>query len=240
MNATMLSVLMKKELKTYFVLPIAYVFLTVYLVVNSWMFFNGFFIIGQADMRPFFSLQPMFFLFFIPAVTMRLWSEEKGKGTYQYLMTLPAGEWIFVGGKYLAALIFMAIALAGTFTIPLTVSYMGNPDWGVIIASYLGALLMAGSYLAIGSFASSITDNQIVAYILGVVLCFLIWVTGEQFVIFTLPSFLANIFEFIGLGARFRSIQRGVIDLRDIVYYCSVIAFFLYANKIVLESRKWE
>jgi len=236
----MLIALTKKEFRTYFVLPIAYVFITVFLIINSWLFFKGFFLNGQADLRPFFGLQPILFLFFIPALTMRIWAEEKKQGTFQYLMTLPSNKWNFVVGKFLASWLFMILLIALTITIPVTVAFLGNLQWGIVITGYLGLILMAGAYTSIGVFASSITDNQIIAFILGVALCFIIWIIGEQFVVMTMPEFISGLLSYLGLGAHFSSIQRGVVDLRDIVYYISVISGFLFLNKTVIDSRKWE
>lgn len=232
--------LIKKEFKTYFILPIAYIFISVYLIINNWIYFKGLFIQQQADLRPFFNLQPILLLFFVPALTMRLWAEEKKQGTFQYLMTLPTKKYFFVLGKFFAAWLFMIFTILLTFNIPITVELLGNLDWGVVIPSYLGLILASGAYIAIGIFASSITNNQIIAFILGIAISFAVWVIGEQFVIVTLPSFFANLFSYLGLGFHFRSIQRGVIDLRDVIYYLSVIVLFCYLNYFVIKSKDWE
>lgn len=229
----------KKEFRSYFSSPIAYIFITAFLVFSGWLFFKGFFIIGQATMRPFFSILPWEFLFFVPAVTMRLWAEEKKLGTMELLMTLPLNDAEIVLGKFLAALLFLTITVVLTFTFPLTLYYLGQPDLGPILGGYLGALLMGAAYLSIGLFISSLTENQIIAFILSVFCCFALFIIGEPIVLTALPAWIAKIFAFLGLGAHFQSIGRGVIDSRDVIYYLSVIIFFLYLNTRSVESRKW-
>jgi len=229
----------RKELKGYFNSPIAYIFIIVFLTLSSWLFFRGFFLIGQADMRPFFSLMPWIFLFFVPAVSMRLWAEERKLGTVEILMTLPLKDWEAVLGKFLAGLTLIGIALLLSISIPITVAYLGNPDPGPIVGGYVGTLLLGAAYLAIGLFASTLTENQIIAFIIGVVFCFIMLIVGEEIVLFSVPSFLAPIFRYIGLAAHFSSIGRGVIDSRDIIYYLSVISFFLYLSVHVVQSRRW-
>ncbi len=229
----------RKELKGYFNSPIAYIFIIVFLTLSSWLFFRGFFLIGQADMRPFFSLMPWIFLFFVPAVSMRLWAEERKLGTVEILMTLPLKDWEAVLGKFLAGLTLISIALLLSISIPIAVAYLGNPDTGPIVGGYIGTLLMGAAYLAIGLFASTLTENQIIAFIIGVVFCFTMLIVGEEIVLFSVPGFLAPIFRYIGLAVHFSSIGRGVIDSRDIIYYFSVIGFFLYLSVHVVQSRRW-
>ncbi len=229
----------KKEFRSYFNSPIAYIFITAFLVFSGWLFFRGFFLIGQATMRPFFSILPWEFLFFVPAVTMRLWAEEKKMGTMELLMTLPLKDGEIVIGKFLAAFLFLAITVLLTFTFPLTLYYLGKPDIGPILGGYIGALLMGAAYLSIGLFISGLTENQIVAFILSVFACFGLFIIGEPIVLTALPGWLAGFFSFLGLGAHFQSIGRGVIDSRDIIYYLSVIIFFLFLNTRFVESRKW-
>jgi ABC-2 type transport system permease protein len=230
----------KKEFRSYFNSPIAYIVITVFLVLNSWLFFRGFFIFNQADLRSFFALQPWLFLFFVPAITMRLWAEEKRQGTYEILLTFPVRDWEVVFGKFLAGFAFLAIAVFLTLSLPLTVSYLGNPDTGPITGGYVGTLLMGAAYLAIGLFASSITINQIIAFIVGITISFFFLIIGEPIVLFSLPSWLASFFEYLGLGKHFASVGRGVIDTRDIIYYSSLIFFFLLLNTQVISSRKWK
>ena len=229
----------KKEFRAYFDSPIAYIFITAFLICSMWIFFKGFFLIGQVLMRGYFSLLPWLFLFFVPAVTMRLWAEEKKLGTIEVLMTLPVNDYEVILGKYLAAYLFLGLTVLLSISLPITLAILGEPDLGPIIGGYLGALLMGGAYLAIGLFASSLSENQIVAFIMGIVFCFGLFIVGENFVLMAVPSRLAPIFSYLGLGSHFESIGRGIIDTRDIIYYVSVIGFFLFLNIRSLESRKW-
>jgi ABC-2 type transport system permease protein len=230
----------KKEFQTFFLSPIAYVFITVYLMATSFLYFQGFFIVNQAEMRQYFDLLPWIFLIFIPVVTMRSWAEEKKAKTLELLLTWPLSDMEVVMGKFLAAFAFLAISILLSISIPITLLFLGNPDMGVIIASYAGALLMGAAYLAIGLWVSSLTENQIIAFILGVFITLAMLIIGFPFVTMLLPDFLVPLFNFLGLGNHFESIGRGVIDSRDIVYYLSVIFIFLFLNVRTLESRKWE
>lgn len=230
----------KKEFKSFFISPIAYVFITVYLVVTNFLFFQGFFIINQADMRGYFGLLPWIFLFFVPAITMRSWAEEKKVRTLELLQTWPVSDVQVVLGKFLASFFFLSIAILLSITIPITIFLIGSPDPGPIIGGYLGALLMGAAYLSIGLWISSHTENQIVAFILGVVATFVLFIIGNQFVTLVAPTSIVPVLTYLGLGNHFESIERGVIDSRDIIYYLSVIGFFLFLNVQSLGSRKWE
>ena len=190
-------------------------------------------------MRGFFGLMPWIFLFFIPAVTMKLWAEEKKIGTIEILMTLPIRDYEVVIGKFLACLALLSVTILLTLVVPFSVMYLGNPDGGTLITGYIGLLLMGGAYIAIGFFASTLTENQIVAFIIGIVVCLTLLLIGEDIVLFKTPDWLFPIFSYLGLGAHYSSILRGVLDSRDIVYYLSVIAFFLYLSTLAVESRKW-
>lgn len=230
----------KKEFKNYFFSPIAYVFITVYLVVTNILFFQGFFIINQADMRGYFSLLPWVFLFFVPAITMRSWAEEKKVKTLELLLTWPINDIDVVIGKFLASFCFLAIGLLLSITIPITLAILGKPDGGPIIGGYIGALFLGAAYLAIGLWISSLTENQILAFIGSVVLIFAFFIVGNPFITMLAPSALVPLLNFIGIGNHFESVGRGVLDSRDIIYYLSVIGFFLFLNVRSLESRKWE
>ncbi len=230
----------KKEFKSFFISPIAYVFITVYLVVTNFLFFQGFFIINQADMRGYFGLLPWIFLFFVPAITMRSWAEEKKVRTLELLQTWPVSDVEVVTGKFLASFLFLSIAILLSITIPITIFMLGSPDPGPIIGGYLGTLLMGAAYLSIGLWISSHTENQIVAFILGVVATFILFIIGNQFVTLVAPPALVPMLNYLGLGNHFESIERGVVDSRDIIYYLSVIGFFLFLNVQQLGSRKWE
>jgi len=229
-----------KEFRGYFNSPIAYIFIISFLVFTSWLFFKGFFLMNQSSLRSFFSILPWVFLFLAPAVTMRSWAEEKKLGTIELLMTLPVKDYEVVLGKFLASFIFLIVTLLCSIPLPLTVMLVGNPDIGPIWGGYVGAFLMGGAYLAIGCFASSLTENQIVAFIIAIFLSFALLIIGENLVIMNLPAALVPVFTFLGLGAHFESIGRGVIDSRDIIYYISIIGFFLFLNGLSVESRKWK
>lgn len=230
----------KKEFKTFFISPIAYIFIVVYLVVTNFLFFQSFFLINQADMRSYFSILPWIFLLFVPAITMRSWAEEKKLRTLELLLTWPISDFQVVAGKFLASFCFLAITILLSISVPITVSLLGSPDPGPIIGGYIGALLMGAAYLAIGLWISSFTENQIVAFILGVVITFTLFIVGNPFVTMAAPSMLVPVLNYIGLGNHFQSIERGVLDTRDILYYFSVISFFLFLNVQTLGSRKWE
>lgn len=232
-------VLYKKELLSYFNSPIAYIFIGVFLVVSNWLFFNFFFFKGQASMRDFFMMLPWIFLFLSPAITMRIWAEEKKSGTAELLLTFPITDWQVVIAKFLSALSFVAIASALTFSLPISVSYLGDLDWGPVIGGYLGAILLAGAYLSIGIFISSLTKNQIIAFILSLALCFAFFVVGADFVLVKAPQFLVPIMSFMGVGSHFSSISRGVIDSKDLIYYASLIFVFLWLNVRIIERRSW-
>lgn len=230
----------RKEFKTFFISPIAYIFIVVYLVVTNFLFFQSFFLINQADMRSYFSILPWIFLLFVPAITMRSWAEEKKLKTLELLLTWPISDFQAVAGKFLASFSFLAITILLSISVPITVSLLGSPDLGPIIGGYIGALLMGAAYLAIGLWISSFTENQIVAFILGVVITFALFIVGNPFVTMAAPSMLIPVLNYIGLGNHFQSIERGVLDTRDILYYFSVIGFFLFLNVQTLGSRKWE
>jgi len=234
-----ITAILKKEFRSYFNSPIAYIFITFFLGISSWFFFQSFFLVNQAEMRGFFGLMPWIFLFFIPAVTMKLWAEEKKIGTIEILMTLPIRDYEVVIGKFLACLALLAVTILLTLVVPFSVMYLGNPDVGTLITGYIGLLLMGAAYIAIGFFASTLTENQIVAFIIGIVVCVTLLLIGEDIVLLKTPNWLFPIFSYLGLGAHYSSILRGVLDSRDIIYYLSVIAFFLYLSTLAVESRKW-
>ena len=228
----------QKEFRSYFSSPVAYLFIISFLVVTSWLFIRTFFLMDQSNLRPFFSFLPWIFLFLAPAITMRSWAEEKKLGTLEILMTLPVKDWEIVLGKFLSSFIFLVLTVCLTFPLVLTVYVIGNPDMGPIWGGYLGAFLLGGSYLAIGLFASSITENQIVSFIIAIIICFAFQIIGEDFVLMNAPSSIVPVLSYLGLGAHFQSIGRGVIDSRDLIYYISVMGFFLFLNQIAIEQKK--
>lgn len=239
-----ISVLFRRELKSYFATPVAYVFIVIFLVLaNAFAFqLGGLYERGQADLRPFFDFHPWLYLFLVPAVAMRLWAEERNAGSIELLLTLPVTQMQAVIGKFLAAWAFVGIALALTFPIWITVNYLGDPDNGVIFASYIGSLLMAGGFLAIGSAVSAATKSQVVAFIITVVICFLLLLAGQPLVLnffkFWLPQALVDAIASLSFITHFGSIAKGVIDLRDLLYFGLLIGLFLYATSIVIDLKK--
>lgn len=235
---------MRRELSGYFSTPVAWVFIVIFLVMSGvFTFYIGsFYERGMADLAPFFQFHPWLYLFLVPAMAMRLWAEERRSGTIELLLTLPLTTGQAVLGKFLAAWLFLGLALVLTFPVWLTVNYLGNPDNGIIVAGYIGSWLMAGGFLAIGSCMSAVTRNQVVAFILSVVVCFGFLLSGLPMVmnVFTdwAPQALLDVIADFSFLAHFAAISKGVIDLRDLVYFTLVITFWLLANSIVLEIKK--
>jgi len=234
----------KRELKGYFGSPVAYVFIVIFLVLCGFFTFNvsKFYEAGQADLRAFFAWHPWLFLFLIPAIAMRLWAEERKTGTIEILLTLPVTVGEAVAGKFLAAWVFIGIALALTFPVILTVLYLGSPDVGTMIAGYVGSLLLAGAYLSIGSLTSAMTRNQVISFILAVVFCLFLVLAGWPPVVDVLakwaPLPVVRVVAGLSFMPHYESVQRGVFDSRDLLYYASVIFFMLFANAAVLSTRK--
>ncbi len=190
-------------------------------------------------MRGFFSVMPWMYLFFVPAVTMKLWAEERKLGTVEILMTLPIKDFEVVLGKFLASFALLGVTILLSFSLPIAVASLGDPDGGPIIGGYIGLLLMGAAYLSIGLFASTLTENQIIGFIVGIGLCFVLLIIGQEFVLFRIPSpWLASFFRYLGLGTHFSSILRGVIDSRDLIYYFSLIGFFLYLSTLRVQMQK--
>lgn len=229
----------QKELRSYFNSPIAYIVIILFVGFADWLFFRSFFMAGSASMRLYFTMLPWLFMVFAPLITMRLWAEEKKLNTLELLMTMPLRDWEAVLGKFFSSLFLLVAMLVLSLPLAFCVSSLGNMDWGPVIGGYLGAFLMGAAYLSIGLFVSCLTQNQIVAAIVSFFICFGMWIVGEAIVVFMAPASLAGILEFIGLGSHFDSIGRGVIDSRDIIYYLTVIGFFLFLNIKGVESRKW-
>ncbi len=246
MGASINSVInvMRRELAGYFSTPVAWVFIVIFLVMAGvFTFYLGnFYARGISDMDPFFQFHPWLYLFLVPAIAMRLWAEERRSGTIELLLTLPLTTWQAVLGKFLAAWLFVGLALLLTFPVWLTVNYLGNPDNGVIAAGYIGSWLMAGGFLAIGSCMSALTRNQVVAFILSVVVCFGFLLSGLPMVMDLFsgwaPQSLLDAVANFSFLAHFSTISRGVIDLRDLVYFALVIALWLMINTFVLEIKK--
>ncbi len=234
----------KREFTSYFVTPVAYVFIVIFLFMTGiFTFYIGaFYETNQADLEPFFRFHPWLYLFLIPAISMRLWSDERKTGTIELLMTLPVSITDAVIGKYLAAWSFTAVALFLTFPMWITVNYLGNPDNTVILASYIGSLVMAGGFLAIGSCISAFTKSQVIAFVISVVICFMFILSGFPMVIDLFkgwaPQAVLDAIASFSFLTHFTSIKKGVIDIRDVIYFSALIAFWLYVNVVVIEAKK--
>lgn len=236
--------LCKRELNSYFSTPIAYVFIVVFLLMSglATFYIGNFFARGQADLVPFFSFHPWMYMLFIPAISMRLWSEERKSGTIELLFTLPVTTWEAICGKYLAAFIFTAIALMLTFPLWIAVNYLGKPDNGVIIASYIGSLFLAGGFLAVGAAISALTKNQVVAFILTLIACLMMNLLGFPILVDQLrgwmPSMLLDVISSFSFLTNFDTISRGLLDVRSIIYFATLIIFSLFANAVIIETKK--
>ena len=240
----LIHALFRRELQSYFSTPIGYVFIVIYLVLmGTFTFYLGrFFERGQADLSAFFSFHPWLYLFLVPAISMRLWAEERKTGSIELLMTMPITAWQAVLGKYLATWVFTGIALLLTFPIWITVNYLGKPDNGAILAGYLGSFLMAGGFLAIGACLSATTRNQVIAFVITVAACFGFLLSGFPMVLDLFsgwaPQTLVDGIASLSFLTHFANISKGVIDLRDLIYFGLLIGAFLYANTIVLQWKQ--
>ncbi len=230
-----------RELRAYFNSPIAYVFLLVFVGTALFTFFNiqAFFARGQADLRGLFEAIPLLTLLLVPALTMRLWAEETKQGTIETLLTFPVRDVELVAGKFLASWILLAVALLLTLPLAISVSFLGNLDWGPVIGGYLGALLLGAAYLALGQFVSAVTENQILAFILAFVFCLALYGLGTELFSGLFSDRTAALLRALGSGSRFKSIARGVIDLRDLLYYLSLTLFFTGLSVGALRIKRW-
>lgn len=241
---TALAAIFRRELGAYFATPLAYVFIVIFLfTMGAFTFYlGGYYEAGQADLSIFFGYHPWLYLFLIPAIAMRLWAEERRTGSIELLLTLPVPLWAAVLGKFLAAWVFAGIALALTFPIWLTVNYLGTPDNGVILAGYLGSFLMAGSYLAIGACISATTRNQVIAFVVSVLVCFLFTVSGLPIVLDFFsgwaPQAMVGTIASFSMLQQFDAIARGLIELRALIYFASLIAVWLVACAIVVDMQR--
>ena len=239
-------IIAKREFAGYFNTALALVFVVIFVALTSaFAFYVGnLFARGQADLLPFFQYHPWLYLMLVPAVAMRLWAEERKSGTIELLMTLPIAPWQAILGKFLAAWAFIGVALVLTFPIWITVNVLGSPDNGVIFASYIGSFLMAGAYLAIGSFISALTKNQVIAFIVAALICFLFLMAGLNLVLGFVrdwaPTFIVSGLESMSFLSHFQQITKGVISLSTLIFYFTLIAFFLFANTLAIEQKKAE
>lgn len=238
------TAVMRRELRSYFVTPVAYVFLVIFLVLAGILTFyvGDFYERGQADLQPFFMMHPWLYLILVPAVTMRMWAEESKGGTLELLLTLPITLWQAMLGKFLAAWLFIGLALLLTFPIWITVNYLGAPDNGVILAGYLGSWLMAGSFIAIGACLSALTRSQVVAFILTALVCVLLILVGQPQVLElfqgTLPRQLINAAAHLSMLQHFEAIARGVLDVRDLCYFLLSMICWLIAGVLLLDLKR--
>ncbi len=241
---TALGAVFRREFAGYFETPLAYVFIIIFLfATGAFTFYLGnFYEAERADLRAFFSFHPWLYLFFMPALAMRLWAEERKSGTIELLLTLPVPVWASVAGKFLAAWSVAGVALALTFPIWLTVNYLGDPDNGVILASYIGSWLMAGSYIAIGACMSALTRSQVIAFVVSVLVAFLFTVSGIPLVLDLFsawaPHVIVSAIASFSVLSHFEAIMNGVIDLRDVVFFLSLIALWLFANAVVVDLNR--
>jgi len=239
-----IKAIFKREFAGYFSTPIAYVFIVIFLFLTGAFTFyiGGFYERNQADLEPFFRFHPWLYLFLIPAIAMRLWSEERKSGTIELIMTLPIPTYQVVIGKFLAAWCFTTVAVVLTFPIWITVNYLGSPDNPVILASYIGSLLMAGGFLAIGSCVSALSKSQVIAFVISLVISFLFLLSGFPLVLDFFsgwaPQAVVDAIASFSFLTHFDSIKKGVIDLRDIIYFTALISFWLYANVVIIDAKK--
>jgi len=237
------TAIFKREIIGYFGSPVAYVFIAIFLLLLGFFTFyiSHFFEMGQADLRAFFEWHPWIYMFLVPAVAMRLWAEERRMGTIELILTYPITVGEAILGKFLAAWIFIGIALTLTFPMVITVSYLGDPDLGAVFCGYVGSFLLAGAFLSVGSMTSAMTRSQVISFILAVVICLFFILAGYPPVteIFSgwAPGWLLEVITNLSFLSHFQSLQRGVIDLRDLIYYLSVIFFMLFANSIIIQNR---
>ncbi len=236
--------MVKKELSGYFGSAVAYVFIVMFLLLCGFFTFSvsRFYELGQADLRAFFEWLPWIFLFLVPAVAMRMWAEERRTGTLELLLTLPITMTELILGKFLAAWLFICFAIFLTFPLVITVAYLGDPDLGAIACGYLGSVLLAGALLSVGSMTSSLTRNQVISFIVSVVICLFFTLAGWPPITGAFaewaPTWLVDVVAGFSFVTHFHDFQRGIIDLRDLVYYASVIFFMLFSTAVILENRK--
>jgi len=234
----------KREIYSYFASPLAYIFLVIFLMLSSGFTFymGGLYERGQADLLPFFTFHPWLYLFLVPALAMRLWAEERKSGTIELLLTLPITTTMAVLGKFLAAWVFIGMALVLTFPIWITVNYLGDPDNGVIVASYLGSWLLSGAFLAVGSGISATTNNQVIAFIVTVVVCFLLVLAGFPLVLAAFrswaPNTIVDAVSSLSFLTHYQAISRGVLDFRDIGFFALIIIAWLIATVLIVNMKK--
>jgi ABC-2 type transport system permease protein len=237
MNFRNISTIYRKELKSFFYSPVAYIIMVVFLIITGWFFTSNLFVMGLVSMRGVFDVIPFILLFFIPAITMRSFSEEKKSGTIELLLTKPVTDMEIVVGKFISNVVLTALTILPTVVYVVSLSFLGRLDFGAIITAYIGVILMCSIYISIGLFASSLTENQVVAFIISFLMIFALFMLNK--VLMFMPTFLVTILEYISSDYHFLSISRGVLDTRTLIYYFSGILIFLLLTKTSLEKRKW-
>ncbi|MBI5417180.1 ABC transporter permease subunit [Candidatus Poribacteria bacterium] len=225
-----------REFKSYFVSPIAYIVISIFLIISGWFFFSTFFLYNQVEMRNFFELLPITFSFIIPAITMKLFSEEINTGSYELLYTMPVTEFDIILGKFFAAASFVIIMLLPTLSYGICIANLGDLDWGPVIGGYLGAVLLGAAYAAIGLFASSLTRNQVIAFIIGMTFCLFLTLIDKM--LFFLPEKALSVFQYIGADFHFQNISRGIIDSRDLIYFISISFIMVHSTNLVVQKNK--
>jgi len=224
-----------KEFRDYFISPIAYIVISIFLLVVGWFFFSAFFLYNQADLRNFFNLLPPTLAFIIPAITMRLFSEERNVGSYETLLTLPVTFRDIILGKFVAAVMLVAVMLLPTLFYAVCIAFIGSLDWGPVLGGYLGAVLLGATFSAIGLFASALTRNQIIAFIVAMAICFTL--TTIDRMLFFFPQATLAVLSYLGAASHFQNIAKGIIDSRDIIYFLSIVFLGLYSTALVMEEK---
>jgi ABC-2 type transport system permease protein len=227
----------RREIFAYFFSPMAYIVISVFLLLTGWFFTSDLFLADESSLRSVFSIIPFIFIFFAPAITMRLLSEERKSGTIELLVTMPITDMEIVIGKFLAGLGLLVVALVFTLPYALTILILGKPDMGMLVTGYLGLVLMGASYISVGVFASTISKNQVVSFIIAFMIIFILFLINKFLLV--MPPYLVPVLQYLSIDYHFANISRGVIDSRDLVYYLSLIVFMLSLAKLSLESRKW-
>jgi ABC-2 type transport system permease protein len=225
-----------KEFKDYFLSPIAYIVIAVFLLVTGWLFFSTFFGYGQADLRHFFNLLPLIFALVVPVITMRLFSEELNVGSYEILLTLPVTFQDIILGKFMAGVAFVTAILLPTLAYPIFISFLGDLDWGVVVGSYIGSFLLGAAFTAIGLLASSLTRNQIIACIVGMAICAVLAIIDKM--LFFFPQSILNVVAYLSASIHFENIAKGIVDSRDVLYFLSIVFIGLYATHLVMQEKK--
>jgi gliding motility-associated transport system permease protein len=225
----------RKEFSSYFISPIAYIVIAIFLLVTGWFFFATFFLFNQANLRTFYTLLPVVFAFVIPAITMRLISEEINVGSEEILLTMPVTFVDVIVGKFLASVAFVIAMLIPTVAYPVTVSIMGQLDWGPVVGGYIGAVFLGAAFSAVGLFASALTRNQIIAFIIGLAICFTLTLIDKM--LYFLPQSLLGVFAYLGADFHFQNVAKGIIDSRDILYFVSICFVGLYGAYLALQQK---